>query len=198
MKKVFKNRRNEQGQAIVEMVVGLIGICTVMTGILFMTSIGNANVLTLITSRENADQEIGGIQPQYIADWNIWEIEYDDDNNPHVDYTVTAGVAPNSSDFSDPLGHNGTISVVGNSDFANDPLVIGSQQESIFLDASFLQGSTGSATPLQRVLSLEINLMRDFREWLGITNINLNGHVSNQVFMPMGLRGNAAPQANNP
>jgi len=188
MKEVIKNRENEQGQAIVEMVVGLIGICTVLIAVLFTASIGNANVLTLITSRENADEEIGGINPTNIGDRNIWEIEFND-GVPEIDDAVTAGTVPDNADFAGTLGNNGTISVVGNGDFATDPLVIGAQQNDIFLNASFLEGSPGSDGPQQAVEDL--GLMADFSNFLGITDINLSGHESNQVFMPIGLRNYA-------
>jgi len=185
MEEVLKNRQNEKGQAIVEMVVGLIGICTVLIAVLFTASIGNANILTLITSRENADQEFGGVAPTNIGDRNIWKIEFND-GIPEIDDAITAGTVPDNADFSGPLGSNGTIAVVGNGDFATDPLVIGAQQNDIFLNASFLEGSAGSDGPQQAVEDL--GLLTDFRNFLGITDINLSGHESNQVFMPTGLR----------
>lgn len=194
MNTMRKSRKHERGQAIVEMVVGLIGISIVFLGILGFSLLGVENIKYLITARENADTEQGGIAPQYIADRNIWETKKDGDIYT-IDDTATVGTPHDSNDFSGQLESNRTIAVVGNQDFANDPLVTGSQQQDLFLDASFLQGSRGNDLNLTEGTLSTLGLLEIFSSFFGIDDIDFDQHGHNEVFMPVGLRNDPA---NNP
>src|SRR3989339_1675061 len=83
-----KDRKFEKGQAITEMVIGLIAIMTVFLGLLFMATVGIANIETMLDARSQADQDAynGTVDPQGISirEWNYGsdEIYFTADDAP--------------------------------------------------------------------------------------------------------------------
>ena len=68
-------RKNEQGQAIVELTISLVAIMTVFLGVIFAFALGNANVRGIIDARGTCDDYAGngraGDSGQHILDWSI-------------------------------------------------------------------------------------------------------------------------------
>lgn len=96
----MRKNKHEQGQAITELVVGLIGIAIMFVGLLLVAVFSMENVRCLILARGEAEVASaqgtvtgGGKSPSYITEWS-WgadQIPFTADDSP-----VTGGIQANA------------------------------------------------------------------------------------------------------
>lgn len=166
-------KANEKGQAITEMVIGLLGMLTVFLGLLFVAAMGIENIDGMLMARRTADENVvNGAAPgggTAIVEWlkgnDMLAYTGDDTANTGTGelsstYTsqLTADYDSQSISFNDPVTI-GTYSVT--SELANIP------DGSLFLWAARLtEGQYSNADPLD---SRNLNDLKGaFRSLLGV------------------------------
>ena len=178
--RINSKTKNESGQAIAEMCIGLIAVMIVFLGIFFISSLGIDNVRTLISARESADRGVYSSSPSRIT-----EVKYGDDGIPFTgdDVYLTGGVQ-SAAAFQDTLsGENTTVDPFNDDKLKNLPLVRAVQQDPIYLSAAGIKGSKGQQPDFLQTLE-ELRLMTPLKTFFGIESIDLSGYRGNQVFMP--------------
>lgn len=168
------NRANQRGQAIVEMVVGILGMLTVFLGLLFVAAIGIENVDGMLLARGTADTNaVNKVSPSggmSIIEWL--------EGNDRVAYTAddiaNTGTGESSEDYTSQLAV--TYSVPNQSLTLNDPLTVGAYSINseladipdgalFFWAARLTEGQYSNADPLD---SRKLNDLKGaFRKLLG-------------------------------
>ena len=210
----MNNKKHQQGQAIVEMCVGIIGIMAVFLGLVFVAGIGIANIQTLLGNKSATEvtaraTNLGG------QGSNIYAWDYGDpaNANPAVD-EFNGHRLFNASVSRDDLAFTPDDKIIGNSDqpdqaFQNplsmttlmlktdfnednklkDLATSSTGNGFYFLGAANLvstQGSTGNSIYTLRTQdATTVNSMkRTFSSLFGV-NVNINlQYPANQVYFP--------------
>lgn len=170
-----REHNNENGQAIVEMVAGLIAIMLVFAGMIFISAVSVDSVRALITARENADAGNSSTAATSISSWDYGEdeIPFSSDDVP------ISGSAPNV--MSSELNTN-FMDLTTSTYTSDHAFTMGAQASNIYIDACNIRGSQGNnGTHIETVLDLFGEALENL---FGISNIDVAGHRSNQVYMP--------------
>jgi hypothetical protein len=117
------NKANQRGQAITEMVIGLLGMLTVFLGLLFVAAMGIENIDGMLLARRTADENaVGGAAPgggTSILEW----LKGNDMIAYTTDDTVNGGTGEASENYKSQLAV--AYADPDQSITLNDPLSIG-------------------------------------------------------------------------
>lgn len=150
----MKKRRTERGQALAELVIGMIGLCAVTVGLLGIAVLGMSGIRNTITAREKADlNSIRGIETGSAENISTWG-----DGPDRLTFTNDdirkSGTSPNSEIFlgelTDGSGQfkTGMLARTQYAEHAFESQVI---ESDIFLSAAHLtQAREAAANPLGR------------------------------------------------
>ena len=170
---------NENGQALVEVCVGLIAIMIVFLGVFFISAVGIDNIRALTTARENADKRNFTTKATSIK-----KVTYGEDGIPFTgDDVYNNGGIPDSKHYINSLSTNAVIYPFDDSRLEDQELPKAVTKNSIFINASNLKGSRGNNTHFVDVLQ-KVHLMAPLKTFFGIKSIDLNSYKGNQVFFP--------------
>ena len=102
----MRKRKSERGQALAELVIGMIGLCSVMIGVMVIAVLGMAGIRNAIKAREKADlYSIRGIENGSPTDISTWKDGQDKLTFTSDDVRVL-GTAPKPDIFLGPLTDN--------------------------------------------------------------------------------------------
>lgn len=205
----MKNKKHQQGQAIVEMCAGIIAIMAVFLGLVFVAGIGITNIQTLLGNKSATEVTSRAVN-QGGQGSNIYAWDYGDQANakPAVDEFQGHRLF-NPSVSRDDLAFTPDDKTIGNSDqpdqtfqkplslISNPSLNDGSNENKLlnleastfFLGAANLVSSQGSAGStiytIRKQDSDTVNSMkRTFSSLFGV-NVNINlQYPANQVYLP--------------
>ena len=102
----MRKRKSERGQALAELVIGMIGMCSVMIGVMVIAVLGMAGIRNAVKAREKADlYSIRGIENGSPTDISTWKDGLDKLTFTNDDIRVS-GTAPKPDIFLAPLTDN--------------------------------------------------------------------------------------------
>ena len=151
-------RKQERGQALAELVIGMIGLCAVIIGLLTIAVLGMAGIKNTIAAREKADlfsirgQENGS--PENIATWNKGRDNLSFTN----DDARKMGTPPNAESFLGELSDNTKTfqtAMLSHTQYAENAFESKVIESNIFLSAARL-------TAANEVISDPLTLYRHF------------------------------------
>ena len=154
----MRGKKYERGQAIGELMIGLIGFCAVMIGLLAVALLGMTGVRNTIAAREKADRcSMSGIEngsPEEISTWNNGP-----DGLPFTQDDVRVkGVSVNPEFFLGELtDHSGTFRTaqLAQTEYAENSLESKVAESLLFLSAARL-------TSAREVVADPLSLYRHF------------------------------------
>ncbi|MBQ9336880.1 MAG: hypothetical protein IJS14_06245 [Lentisphaeria bacterium] len=180
----MRHRKTEHGQAIGELMISLVGLCTVTAGILMISALGMQGIRNTVRVREKADEYSArgyetGSHRQHIDTWKNGT-----DSLPFTnDDTAVKGIGPNPDHFLGELQDNtGTfktarLAQTGYADHAFDSKVI---ESNLFLSAADLTTASNTVNdPLN--LFEHFNAGRVLRAFGITSNFNLSDSASMPV-----------------
>jgi hypothetical protein len=178
MRPAGRQRRNERGQAIAELTVALIAICSVFVGIIFMLAVGQTNIDSLLTVRGVADANaLGGLfsSPGYpISRWEEGGdgMMFTNDDEPVMFFVDEPAL------FKGEL-QNGEYNLVTAPDYVQENFARDLVDEWMFLAAANMACGSASVDPFE-VMPIE-DLRGAFRALIYRGDIT----VRNSVYMPI-------------
>lgn len=154
----MKKRKSEHGQALAELLAGMVGLCAVTIGVLTIAALGMAGIKNAITAREKADfNSFRGIEngsPTNIATWNkgLDGLSFTNDD------ARKNGSSPNSEIFLGELSDNtGSFktAMLSRTDYAENAFESKVIESDIFLSAANL-------TQAREIICDPLSLYRHF------------------------------------
>lgn len=184
----MRRRKTERGQAIAELVAGLIGISFVVLGILAMSMLGISGIKNLISARKGAEENMawnmaGGNGGQHITEWrNVRQGEGDGIQFTRDDEAFASGT-PDSTLFMDNLKDNtGTFStaLLLNTNYADGAFDDKIEMSNLFVSAAGLTSARlTDSNPLGKYQFFDLQrIMNSF-------GIKGNFTVDDTVFLPV-------------
>ena len=102
----MRKRKSERGQAMAELIIGMVGLCAVTIGLMVVAVLGMSGIRNAISAREKADKNsISGIENNTAQNIATWQ-DGPDGLTFTNDDVCKNGTAPNSDIFLGELKDN--------------------------------------------------------------------------------------------
>ena len=182
----IRQRKYQHGQAIGELLIGLIGMCAVTIGLLVIAVLGMSGIRNIITAREKADKySLSGIENGTAANIETWTIGNDGLQFTNDD-VKKSGAAPKSELFLGELADNTgrfKTAMLSNTKYAENAFESKVVESNLFVSAARL-------TSAREIVSDPLSLYQHFdaariMRALGFTSTFT---ISDTISMPVSPR----------